>query len=59
MENSTLITRFRFWLWLIALIGVIGAAQIARRLATRMGGRDAKSRNVAGRMGQPQLENQT
>jgi len=29
---------FRFWIWLIALIGVIGAAPLARQLAAGVGG---------------------
>jgi hypothetical protein len=38
MNDERRTTRFRFWLWLIAVIGVIGAATVARRLAAGVGG---------------------
>ena len=38
MGASKPTTRFRFWLWLIRLFGVIGAAPFARRLAAGVGG---------------------
>jgi hypothetical protein len=37
MGAATQTTRFRFWLWLIRVIGVIGAAPLTRRLAAGMG----------------------
>src|SRR5262245_33051757 len=47
------------YLWLIRVIGVIGAAPFARRLAAGMGSRVALARGAVGRVGQAQLENQT
>src|SRR5215510_11047394 len=46
---------FRFWLWLIRVIGLI----VPRRLAAGMGSRVALSRIVAGRVGASHLANQT
>jgi hypothetical protein len=43
MADSTQISRFRPWLWLIALIGVI----VPRRLAAGVGGRVALPRAAA------------
>src|SRR5262245_20538663 len=59
MADATRTTRFQFWLWLIHMIGVFGAAPLARRLAAGVGGGIALARSFARRMGQAQLENET
>src|SRR5262245_55335358 len=59
MADANRTTRFRFWLWQIKFIALIGAAPLARRLAAGMGSGTARARRVVCRLGQTRLAKKT